>query len=131
MAWLAQVVQCANTVESIGPVEKTREGPSDRVGFEITFWIAPANRVEFLQTAISLLSVPGDRALCSRSCFERVGAENMFLWRESWGSRTAVDERLESVPLRTLLGAIEVLGRMEEMKILEFFDWAERRRGQA
>jgi hypothetical protein len=123
------MVQYAITVESIGPVERTREGSSDRVGFEITFWIAPANRVEFLQTAISLLSVPGDRALCSRSCFERVGAENMFLWRESWGTRAAVDERLESVPLRALLGAIEVLGRMEEMKMLEFFDWAERSRG--
>ncbi len=37
-----------------------------------------------------------------------------------------MDERLRSVPVEALLGAIEVLGRMEEMKILEFFDLVER-----
>ena len=127
---MAQVVQWVIDVETIGRVEQTAERPGDRVGFEITFWIAPANRVEFLQTAISLLSVPGDRELCSRSCFERVGAENMFLWRESWVSRTAVDNRLESVPVKTLLGAIEVLGRMEEFEVLEFVDPEEQEEGR-
>ncbi len=105
--------------------------PSGRVGFEITFWIAPANRVEFLQTADSLLSSPcGIPGLASRSCFEQVGQENVFLWRESWGSRSVLDERLESTPVRTLLGAIGVLGRMKELKILEFSDGAESGRGE-
>lgn len=98
-----------------------------RVGFEIVFWIAPANRVEFLQTAVALLSIPRDKLQpCTRSCFERVGVENSFLWRESWMSKAAVEERLDSLPVKTLLGAIEVLGRVEELKILEFFDRLER-----
>ncbi len=55
----------------------------------------------------------------------------MFLWRESWSSQAAMDERLRSVPVEALLGAIEVLGRMEEMKILEFLDPVERSHDEA
>jgi quinol monooxygenase YgiN len=109
-----------------------REDRSSRVGFEIIFRIAPANRVEFLQTAMSLLSGPKEeRQPCSRSCFERVGVENMFLWRESWSSRAALEERLRSASVEALLGAIEVLGRREEMKILELSDRVKRDGGGA
>lgn len=123
-------MQMGCVVESIGRAEQAPDALEGRVGFEISFWIAPANRVEFLQTALSLLSLSSGGQLCRRSCFERVGAENTFLWRESWGSRKAVEERLLSPPVETLLGAIEVLGRMEELKILEFVDWVGRGHGR-
>jgi hypothetical protein len=42
-----------------------------------------------------------------------------------------MNERLRSVPVEALLGAIEVLGRMEEMKILEFLDPVERNHDEA
>jgi len=111
------------------PVQLSNEDPTAagrRVGFEITFWIAPANRVEFLQTADSLLSFPGDTAdLADRSCFEKLGVNNAFLWKESWGSRSELDARLESMPVKTLLGAIGVLGGMDELKIFEFSERVE------
>lgn len=124
-----QKVLCVSTLQ-VSAVRSRASGSP--VGFEITFWIAPGNRVEFLQTAMSLLSDSRETTgPCSRSCFERVGTENMFLWRESWSSQAAMDVRLRSVPVEALLGAIEVLGRMEEMKILEFFDLVERSHDEA
>lgn len=113
------------------PTTESPTSPNGRVGFEITFWIVPANRVEFLQTADYLLSSPCSLSgLASRSCFEQVSEGNVFLWRESWGSRTELDERLQSAPVRTLLGAIGVLGKMRELKIVEFSDRAEASRGE-
>jgi hypothetical protein len=88
----------------------------DRVGFELTFWIEPRNRDEFLQAAESLPSrEPGGRT----ACFERLGAKSRFLWRECWDSRDQLAQRLRSPAIRTLLGAITVLGRVESLEEVE------------
>lgn len=91
---------------------------SEQVGFELSFWIAPWNRDEFLQTATSLAIVNSDRPGGSQDCFENVGAESWFLWRECWDSPTELTERLQSSSVKTLLGAIEVLGKLDRMQAM-------------
>lgn len=89
------------------------------VALEIKFKIWPTNRVEFLQTVDSLMTAssaePGLRAL---DCFEQVGVENTFLWRERWLSEADLESRLETTTLETLMGAIGVLGELEALEIL-------------
>ena len=104
------------------PTDKLATLP-DPVGFEIVFWIEPKNRVEFLQTAECLMDSPHMVAgQADWGCFEKVGADNVFLWHECWRSRAELEERLESRPVTTLLGAIGVLGGMESVRILEFIE---------
>ena len=88
-------------------------------GFELTFWIAPWNRNEFLQTAASLAE---EGAGGSRACFEKVDEKNRFLWRERWESRDAVEKRLQSAQVRALMGAITTLGRVEKLEAIELHD---------
>lgn len=92
---------------------------SEVVALEIVFKILPVNRVEFLQAVESLISatakMPG---LSTLSCFEEVGQENSFLWRESWNSQAELDDRLQTGAIKTLMGAIGVLGELERMEIL-------------
>ena len=89
------------------------------LALEIKFRIRPTNRVEFLQTADSLMTAssaePDLRAL---DCFEQVGAENTFLWRERWPSEKDLEARLETTTLKTLMGAIGVLGELEALEVL-------------
>ena len=86
---------------------------------EITFRIEPSHRVEFLQTADSLMSSTSDASgLHALSCFEKLGEENSFLWRESWSSSAELEDRLETAAIKTLMGAIEVLGDLESLEIL-------------
>lgn len=97
-------------------LKTTKEG----VALEILFRILPTHRVEFLQAVDSLIAsaatTPGLDAL---SCFEDLGVENTFLWRECWGSLGQLEHRLESAGIKTLLGAIGVLGELEGLQILE------------
>ena len=79
------------------------------VGLEITFQIAPDKRVEFLQTAESLMQSPSLGRATNEGpeaegpvVFEQVGAKDCFLWREQWATRRKVDERLHSKPVNTL-----------------------------
>jgi quinol monooxygenase YgiN len=90
------------------------------VALEILFRILPTHRLEFLQAVDSLIAsaatTPGLGAL---SCFEDLGVQNTFLWRECWGSLGELQHRLESTGIKTLLGAIGVLGELEDLQILE------------
>ena len=90
------------------------------VGFEITFRVEHDKRSEFLQTAESLLRpeppVPGLEAL---AFFEEVGTPDSFLWRECWASEQQLEARLDSPTITTLLGAIEVLGSLRGIEIIQ------------
>ena len=59
---------------------------------------------------------PGLGAL---GCFERMGAPNSFLWRERWGSSAEIEDRLDATAFKTLMGAIEVLGHLDSLEILQ------------
>ena len=90
------------------------------LALEIKFRIGSTNRVEFLQTVDALMITsseePGLRAV---GCFEQLGVENTFLWREYWLSEADLAGRLRATSLRTLLGAIDVLGELEAFEILQ------------
>ena len=88
------------------------------VALEITFTISPKNRVEFLQTVESLLSSSASEGARVTTCYEQIAEENRFLWRECWTSQEEVEVRLRTGALKTLLGAIGVLGEFEQMEIL-------------
>ena len=86
---------------------------------EIRFKISPSNRVEFLQTAGSLMEPSREPpGLSCMTCFEQLGVVNSFLWRESWESVTDLEGRLDTTTIKTLLGAIGVLGELEAVEIL-------------
>jgi hypothetical protein len=89
------------------------------VGLEITFQIAPDKRLEFLQTARSLIQAEVLLKPEGPVVVEQVGAKDCFLWREKWATRRKVDERLHSKPVNTLLGAIQVLGKLTDLQIIE------------
>ena len=81
--------------------------------------VLPMNRVEFLQTVDSFISstarAPG---LSTLNCFEDVGKENTFLWRECWRSQAEIEVRLQTGEIKTLMGAIGVLGELDRLQIL-------------
>lgn len=89
------------------------------IGLEIRIDIAPGKRLEFLQTADTLLEQnPAEGTRCvDRGVFEQHGVPNQFLWHEEWEDSASLDARLASSDFRTLLGALRVLGKTHDMRI--------------
>lgn len=109
-----------------------REAKTQGATLEINFSISPMNRVEFLQTVDSLMSSAHEATgIAARGCFEQVDKENTFLWRESWRSRGEAEERVQSGTIKTLLGAIGVLGELEGIEILSTHQQSEYGLGEA
>ena len=93
------------------------------IGLEITFHILPNKRREFEQTARSLLGEPGDSVPPrSQAVFEQIGASDQFLWSERWESRSTLQQRLGAAGLKTLVGAIQVLGEVLEVELVDISD---------
>ena len=93
------------------------------VGFEILIRIKTDKRYEFLHT-FQLFSRPDRRV---RDClghrlFEEVKEPNRFLWHEDWTDFRKLETHLRTDGFRELLGAIEVLGYMDGMRIVEIKD---------
>ena len=91
------------------------------VGLEIQVRVAKEKRQEFLQTC-DFLSQAKDRigACVGQTLFEEVGELNRFLYVEQWTDSDPLESYLASDRFRTLLGAIEVLGKLEDLRIVEF-----------
>ena len=90
------------------------------VGLEAQVRVLAENRHEFLQTC-ELLSQQGssNTACVSQTLFEKVGEPNQFLWVEHWVDLKSLEAHLQSEKYRMLLGAIEVLGELERMQVVE------------
>jgi quinol monooxygenase YgiN len=90
------------------------------IGLEIHIDIAPGKRKEFLQTVETLLEERpvADSACADRAVFERHGAPDRFLWHENWEDREALEAHLASAEFRTLLGALRVLGKTHDLRIV-------------
>ncbi len=90
------------------------------IGLEIHIDIAPGKRQEFLQTAEGLLREPPvARSACvDRAIFEQHGVPDHFLWHENWEDRAALESHLASAEFRTLMGALRVLGRTHDLRIV-------------
>ena len=91
------------------------------VGLEIQVRVAKEKRQEFLQTC-DFLSQAKDRigACVGQTLFEEVGELNRFLYVEQWTDSGPLEPYLASDRFRALLGAIEVLGKLEDLRIVEF-----------
>jgi len=48
-----------------------------------------------------------------RSIFESMGTANRFLWVEKWTDQESLEDYMKTDRFRALLGAIQVLGKLE------------------
>lgn len=87
--------------------------------FEIQFRIAPGKRREFLQTVGSLQHRSDETGAIRQTVYQELEANERYLWWDRSGSVAELKGRLQSTELRTLLGAIRVLGSIEDMQILD------------
>ena len=88
------------------------------IGLEILMHIPSRHRHEFLQ-AFGIFPYNQETGHeCSggcidRSIFECMGTPNRFLWLEKWTDLESLDEYMKSDRFKALLGAIQVLGKLD------------------
>jgi len=93
------------------------------VGLEILIQIHSGKRQEFLQTAEwfqNRLAKSNEDACIDLTVFEAVGKPNHFLWIEKWIDPKSLETHMETDQFRSLLGAIEVLGELKKLEMVEF-----------
>ena len=91
-----------------------------QVGIQVLSKFPPENRREFVRSFKILPQFDGCRKNCSFCrLFEDVGELNSFLWVEYWRNEKAMEEYLKSNRFKTLVGAIETLGELETIQIVE------------
>ncbi len=91
------------------------------VGLEMQVLLPKAKRREFFQ-AFEFLSTKQFRSstCIGQSLYEDVGESSHFLWIEQWTDLKALEDHLKSDQFRSLLGAIEVLGELKNLYLVEF-----------
>jgi len=89
-------------------------------GLQIMVTIPSGNRQEFLQAIDMLCSqqVPhSDHA--DDYVFEAVDTPNRFIYLKQWSDRKSLDNFLKTNRFRALLGAIQVLGKLKTIRLVE------------
>ena len=91
------------------------------IGFEILIQIEPEKRKEFLQT-FNWFSHPDKRP---RDCvahrlFEDVTQSDRYIWIEGWSDSKTLENYMKTERFHSFLGALEVLGTLEEMRFATF-----------
>ena len=91
------------------------------VGLEILLRIEADKRHEFIQMR-NLLARPDQRAsqCLAHYLFEKVDEPNTYLWVEHWAETGPLEAWLETDRFRTLMGAIETLGELEGLHLIDF-----------
>lgn len=91
------------------------------IGFEILIQIEPENRKEFLQT-LKWFSHPKKRLgdCVERRLFEDVIQTNRYIWVEGWTDSKTLENYIKTARFHSFLGALEVLGNLEEMRFATF-----------
>ncbi len=90
------------------------------VGLEILVNIQSGKRQEFLQAVDMFCNRQAiDNPGTGSTVFEAVGTPNQFFWLEQWTDRRSLDDYLKTERFKALLGAIEVLGELERMQVVE------------
>ncbi|MFC1829315.1 antibiotic biosynthesis monooxygenase family protein [Thermodesulfobacteriota bacterium] len=87
-------------------------------GFEIQIQLAKEKRREFLQ-AFEFLSCKSKECI-GQHLYEDLDQDDRFLWTERWMNLTALEDHMRSDRFKSLLGAIDVLGELENLDIVEF-----------
>jgi len=88
------------------------------VGLKILVQLTKEKRKEFLQ-AFDFLKRQSSDCL-GQYLYEDLNKDNRFLWMEQWTSSNALEAHLKSDHFRSVLGAIEVLGELENLQLVEF-----------
>ena len=89
------------------------------IGLELRIRIKPEKRTEFLQMREMLKGRPRSEGCVDQKIYEEVDGSNRFLWCERWRERGHLEHYMKSEDFRMLLGAVEVLGELEEQKTVE------------
>ncbi len=91
------------------------------VGFQVIITMDRRQRHEFFQTFESLSRPEAREEGClDQGLYDQIGWNNRLLWVEHWKSMALLEAHMQTGRFQTIMGAIEVLGRMENMKIMEF-----------
>lgn len=91
------------------------------VGLELVVRIAKDKRQEFMQ-AFDMLTRLEDRddACLDQWLFQETEESDRFLWREHWSDSKSLEAYLKTDRFRSLRGAIDVLGILEDLSMVEF-----------
>lgn len=93
------------------------------VGLEVLVKISPGKRHEFLQTFALMAKrksiMVEMRHRARQTLFEKTDEPNCFLWTEEWDSAEKLAFYRKSDQFRSLLGAVDVLGRLVRIKTYE------------
>jgi quinol monooxygenase YgiN len=87
-------------------------------GFEIQIQLLKGKRKEFLQAFEFLVDKTSE--CIGRDLYEDANKDNRFLWAERWTDLKGIEDHMRSDRFKSLLGAIDVLGELEKLQIVEF-----------
>jgi quinol monooxygenase YgiN len=91
------------------------------VGFQVIITMDHSRRHEFFQTFESLSRPEAREEGClDQGLYDQIGWSNRLLWVENWKSIALLEAHMQSRRFQTIMGAIEVLGQVADIKILEF-----------
>jgi quinol monooxygenase YgiN len=90
------------------------------VGIEILLHVTDRKRTEFLQAVSSLRAGESEEGLLLREAYEDLSEPGRFLWVEHWRDPELLQAHVRSERHRALLGAIRVLGRLEDVRFVEY-----------
>jgi quinol monooxygenase YgiN len=88
-------------------------------GLELRIRIKPDKRTEFLQMREMLQGRARPEGCVDQRIYEEIDGSNSFLWSERWNTRGPLDEYMKSEDFRMLLGAVDVLGELEDQRTVE------------
>jgi quinol monooxygenase YgiN len=88
------------------------------VGLELRIRIKPDKRTEFLQMREMLRGKVRPEGCVDQKIYEEIDGSNRFLWSERWREKTPLEEYMKSEDFRMLLGAVEVLGELEDQRTI-------------
>jgi quinol monooxygenase YgiN len=80
--------------------------------------IDPDKRHEFIQS-LTAMGFATDQNQGLRMAYQSLADENLFCCYEDWGSKAELDQYLASQEYSVFVGAIKVLGGIEESCVLE------------
>jgi quinol monooxygenase YgiN len=90
------------------------------LGLQIRVRMAQDKRREFLQAVDFFSCRPFSSEACTqKKLFEDVGEQTRFLWVEHWTDLKSLETYLRSDRFNSLLGAIDVLGELEDLHMVE------------
>ena len=89
------------------------------VGLELRIRVEPDKRTEFLQMREMLKGKVRPEGCVDQKIYEEVDGSNSFLWLERWKEKASLDHYMKSEDFRMILGAVEVLGELENQQTVE------------